>query len=103
MNSALFQNMFESPDLLHKPQKSALANTIWTMTRKKVITLGKDVSYVLDRGALIHRIPWLHGKTFGSKLKLYTDYVLIHYGKAIVVFDGYENASTKDTAHMRRS
>ena len=73
------------------------------MTGKKDITFAKDVSYVLDGGALIHRIPWVCGKAFGSILKLYTDYVLTHYGKATVVFDGYENASTKDIVHMRRS
>ena len=60
------KSLFESPDLLHEPQKSALADTIWTMTGKKDITFGKDVSYVLDGGALIHRIPWVRGKTFGS-------------------------------------
>ena len=27
------KSLFESPDLLHEPQKSALADSIWTMTR----------------------------------------------------------------------
>ena len=42
------KSLFESPDLLHEPQKSALADTIWTMTGKKDITFAKDFSYVLD-------------------------------------------------------
>ena len=48
------KSLFESPDLLHEPQKSALADTIWTMTGKKDAVFDKDVSYVLDGGALIH-------------------------------------------------
>ncbi len=42
------KSLFESPDLLHEPQKSALADTIWTMTGKKDAVLDKDVSYVFD-------------------------------------------------------
>ncbi len=36
-------------------------------------------------------------------MKTYSDYVLNKYGEAIVVFDGYEVASTKDSTHMRRN
>ena len=52
---------------------------------------------------MLHRIPWNKGSTFSEILKTYSDYVLNKYGEAIVVFDGYEVASTKDSTYMRRS
>ena len=36
-------------------------------------------------------------------MKSYTGYVHKRYGKAVVVFDGYCSASTKDMAHRRRA
>ena len=32
-----------------------------------------------------------------------SDYVKSHYGDAVIVFDGYDESSTKDMTHMRRS
>ena len=43
------------------------------------------------------------GTTYSDILKSYRNYVLSKYGEAIVVFDGYEVASTKDLTHTRRS
>ena len=41
---------------------------------------------------------------FYSKiLQSYSDYVKSHYGNAVIVFDGYDESSTKDMTHMRRS
>ena len=62
-----------------------------------------DTQYVLNGGALLLIIPWNKGSTFSEIFKTYSDYVLNKYGEAIVVFDGYEVASTKDLTHMRRS
>ena len=60
--------------------------------------------YVLDGGALVHRIPWQRGKTYNDICRLYTNYVTIRYGHAIIVFDGYqEELSTKYDAHERRT
>ena len=63
----------------------------------------KDVQYVLDGGDLLHKIPWVKSSTYSDKLKSYRNYVLSKYGEAIVVFDGYEVASTKDLTHNRCS
>ena len=57
----------------------------------------------MDGGALLHRIPWACGSTFGCILKSYTDFVAKNYGAAVIVFDGYEKCSTKDMMHRRRS
>ena len=60
--------------------------------------------YVLDGGALVHRIPWQRGKTYNDICRLYTNYVTIRNGHAIIVFDGYqEELSTKYDAHGRRT
>ena len=44
----------------------------------------------------------IKGQLFQKSLK-HSDYVLNKYGEAIVVFDGYKVASTKDLTHMRCS
>ena len=64
------KSLFEAPDLLHEAQKSTLAETIWTVTGKKDAKKDKNVSYVLDRGALLHRIAWVHGALFSNIFKL---------------------------------
>ena len=63
----------------------------------------KQAKYVLDGGALLHRIPWTVGSTYRSIIGKNVDYVSKKYGKAIVVFDGYVGASTKDMTHRRRA
>ncbi len=62
------------------------------------------VQYVLDGGALLHRLPWDRGKTYSELCDMYTNYVVGKYGEAVVVIDGYEGGpSTKDSVHQRRS
>ena len=93
----------ESPDLLHEPQKANFADAIWAYIPNKDVEIPKPAQYVLDGGALLHRIPWTHGETFNLILKSYTGYVRKRYGKAVVVFGGYCSASIKDMAHRRRA
>lgn len=64
-----------------------------------------DMLYVLDGGALLHRLPWEVGKTYGEIVENYIGYVQRHYEQSVViVFDGYSNRlSTKDVAHKRRN
>ena len=93
----------ESVDFLNEPQKASFAEAIWNSITKKDVTIPRQVRYVLDGGALLHRIPWNRGATFACILDSYCDYVLKKYGKAQVVFDGYCGASTKDMAHRQRA
>jgi len=60
--------------------------------------------YVLDEGALLHRISWTVGMLFSEICDKYTNYVLTRYGKSsVIVFDGYLNGpSIKDATHIRR-
>jgi len=63
----------------------------------------KDVYYVLEGGALLHRIPWHGGETYDVYCGRYVKYATDKYGSATVVFDGYESGpSTKDMTHSER-
>ena len=90
-------------DLLHEAQKSTLADAIWKVSDEKDAKITENVQYVLDGGALLHRIPWIRGTSFSKILQSYSDYVKSHHGDAVIVFDGYDESSTKDMTHMKRS
>ena len=63
-----------------------------------------DVQHVLDGGALLHRFLWPRGSaTYQDICGLYCSYVTKKYGNAIVVFDGYDDMSTKNMTHQRRA
>ena len=58
---------------------------------------------MLDGGALLQRIAWTKGATSKEICTVYTEYVTRKYGNAVVVFDGYQSKSTKDTTYQRRT
>ena len=63
-----------------------------------------NVHFVLDRGALLHRVPWPRGIPYDGICSFYVQYVANRYGKATVVFDRYQNGpSTKDVTHQRQA
>ena len=94
--------LFDSSMLLREPQKPVLADAIWALLKPGSLEIKGDVRYVLDGGALIQRISWSRGFTYREICKLYTQYVIVKYGQAIVVFDGYNGILTKDMTHQRR-
>ncbi len=84
--------LFDSSQLLREANKSSLANAIWDSleTGTCMPEPSGEVQFVLDGGALLHRIPWPHSPiTYNALCSLYTQYVVTKYGNAIVVFDGY--------------
>ena len=84
---------FHSPVSLRQPQKPALADAIWAKLPPDTTWY---VQYVLDGGALLHRIPWLRGTaTYQDICNLSCKYFSKKYGEAIVVFDGCNTVSTK--------
>ena len=93
--------LFESPELLNEAQKSTLTEFIWSNFNIEAIQAPKQVKYVIDGGALLHRIPWVRGSSFLNIITKYTEYVKKRYGEAVVVFDGYSSMSTKDMTHIR--
>ena len=64
-----------------------------------------DVQYVLDGGALLHRVPWPRGSTYESVSHLYVRYVTQRkYGAAVIVLDVYnDDPTTKDATQLRRT
>ena len=88
--------LFDSSLFLREAQKHQLSDTIWSMIKHPETNLPDDVQYVLDGGALIHKIPWELGSSFRSIILKYVEYVLNRFGRPIIVFDGYNTSSTKD-------
>ena len=97
--------LFDSSLTLRQPQKPVLADAIWAKLSSNATSGPEgDVQHVLDGGALLHRIPWPRGSaTYQDICGLYCSYVTKKYGNAIVVFDGYDDMSTKNMTHQRRA
>ena len=95
---SLFKN-----DLMRKLDKAALRRSL--LPDKDVTTVDvSKVQYVLDGGALLHKVPWSKGMVFNKVTEAYVSYVRRHYGRAKLVFDGYEDPmSIKGNEHIRRS
>ncbi|XP_073240418.1 uncharacterized protein [Porites lutea] len=86
-------------------QKPVLADAIWAKLSSNATSGPEgDVQHVLDGGALLHRFPWPRGSvTYQDICGLYCSYVTKKYGNAIVVFDGYDDMSTKNMTPQRRA
>ena len=100
--AALFDRSF----VFRKPNKPELLKAVMAAVSAEATICSRPVgcSFVLDGGALLHRIPWTVNETYAAVLDKYSDYVQFRYPGATVVFDGYENVpSTKDMAHITRS
>ncbi len=60
--------------------------------------------YVLDGGALLHKIKWAKKGTYADIVQQYASYVHAKYGTCHVIFDGYPDVpSIKDHEHQRRA
>lgn len=87
--------LFDSSLLLRQPQKQQLADAIWALQTSHQPEIPGNVQYVLDGGALIHRIPWTRGTTYKGICNLYSEYVVKKYGSPLIVFDGYQKTLPK--------
>lgn len=57
---------------------------------------------MFDGRALLQRLPWSRGQTFESICHMYVAYVTNRYGKAAIVFDGYEDGpAIMDATHWQ--
>jgi len=84
--------LFETKDVLLEANKPSLSKAIWAVVphdEQQINQTSDSYQYVLDGGALLHRIPWQLGETYDTILNRYTSYMTKHYGNAVVVFDGY--------------
>ena len=57
--------LFESPNFLQQAQKFILADKLWSLTSTSSPEINAPnynaAQYVLDGGALLHRISWMKG------------------------------------------
>ena len=96
--------LLESVNAIRPTTQSSLADALWCSEASILPGSSETVQYVLDGGALLHRVPWTRGATYDQIFEQYSAYVIRKYGRTIVVFDEYsDNPSTKDCAHIRRS
>ena len=97
--------LFDNVGLPRQPNKATLADALWEMVKEEQTEPnGDELHYVLDGGALLQRLPWSRGETFENICQMYVTYVTKHYGKATIVFDGYEDGpAIKDATHCRRA
>lgn len=97
-------SLFQSTGIMLAAQKHTLAETLLSEQENSVPVVEDNVFYVLDGGALIHRLPWQVGQTYEDILHMYVSYVNRKYKPCVVVFDGYsEEPSTKDAVHRQRA
>ena len=99
-------SLFGDDFLTREANKPQLGDAILKFTGPGRDSLPENVSFVLDGGWLLYRIPnWRKGTTFDAICQIYIEYVIRNYGRdTTVVFDGvYELPSTKDTTHLRRT
>ena len=102
-------SLFEGKGLLRQADKPQLAEAIRNYVKTKSDsgvqqTVPVAEHNVLDGGSLLHRLKWKEGRTYSSIADDYAAFTVENYGRATVVFDGYEvGPSIKDCAHQRRS
>ena len=76
--------------MMRKPDKPSLRKVL--MKEEGAIhwnQLPSDAVFVVDGGALLHRVWWIKEKTFDELYQVYIRYVRPHYKSCLVVFDGY--------------
>ncbi|KAK3754659.1 hypothetical protein QZH41_003875 [Actinostola sp. cb2023] len=97
--------LFDPSLMMRQPQKPVLADAIWAkLTPDAKTEPPSGAQYVLDGGALLHRVIWPQGSvTYKEICLLYCRYVSRKYGTPIIVFDGYEEESTKSMTLQGRA
>jgi len=91
--------LFETTFVPRQADKPVLADALWNEVKREQISQPSQSLYVLDEGALLHRIPWKHGITFCDICSCYAYYVTPKYDRCIVVFDGYCDGPSVKTQH----
>ena len=85
---------------MRKIQKSQLAKLVTSDVQPAECNM--RTSYVIDGGALLHKVKWAKKAAYKDILLQYVQYVHAKYGQhTCIVFDGYESGpSTKDQEHL---
>ena len=62
-------------------------------------TLDKELQFIVDGGALLHKLLWPKHSSYADICAMYLRHVRIIYGCALVVFDVNHGPTTKDEDH----
>ena len=95
--------LFDSNGMMKEAKKAQLADGLYALLDDTEFNITDEALYVVDGGALLHKLPWEKHSSFNSIIDKYSKYVINNYGKPIIVFDGYDTSSTKDMTHSRRN
>ena len=80
---------------LQKTDKAQLSKGLKNLVEPSAIS--SRARYVLDGGALIHKVKWIKKGTYLDIVKQYVSYVHAKYGSCCIIFDGYrQGPSIKD-------
>ena len=90
--------------LMRKPDKPAL----WKVLMPDHLSFSQQqipesIVFIIDGGALLHRVCWVKDITFGELAQHYVNYAKKHHGSCFIIFNDYELKSTKASEHKRRS
>ncbi len=87
--------------IMRKTQKSQLAKIITSDVQPAECNARTE--YVIDEGALLHKVKWAKKTTYHDVIMQYVEYVHRKYEhQCCIVFDGYEGPSTKSHEHLHR-
>ena len=87
--------------MMRKANKSALGKAIKQNSLPDKLPVSS--MYIIDGGALLHKVKWPPNSTYEVIIKHYIHFVNSNYGLSCVVFDGYDNGPCiKDHEHKRR-
>ena len=90
--------------MMRKPDKPSLRKALIPDSASVSLDkIEKQVTSIIDGGALLHRVSWKKGSKFSDVGRSYVNFVKTHYKHPIIVFDGYDDESTKSHEHLRRN
>ena len=75
--------LFESSSLPLQANKPVLANALWKSIHESQQEPSEDVQYVLDGGALLHRLPWPQGAIYDDVCHMHVNHVKQRYGTGV--------------------
>ena len=81
--------------MMRKPAKSVLRKFLLSKTECSLVAACS--MYVVDGGALLHRVMWPQRATYADVIQEYMKFVAYKYGRkssGCVVFDGYQSENS---------
>ena len=89
---------------MRKPDKPSLRKVLLPDSESLTLEeIDRKVISIADGGALLHKVRWKKGMKFSEIGNVYAQYMKMHYEKAVIVFDGYEDESMKHHENLRRN